>query len=277
MKSFEELLQKAERAHGHLCAGQVLGVRMALLGLDQLGIADPHGADRKRLVTFVEIDRCATDAIGMVTGCRLGKRTLKFRDWGKMAATFVDLALGQGVRVVALEGSRDLARQLYPQIENKSRQQMQAYRELPDAQLFRVERVQVAVDASGASRLQGGARGFWAVRGGRELWTPCPKQDPQMSAIFPQSAELQCTLSQPAPCHHPDRVRSTAVYFDKSHQPFAIRSVWVGDALAGPNRARPSEHPELAQRTSAHAPFQPSAKLLQRIPWTPQCLELAAG
>lgn len=148
MESFEELLQKAERAHGHLCAGQVLGVRMALLGLDQLGIADPHGADRKRLVTFVEIDRCATDAIGMVTGCRLGKRTLKFRDWGKMAATFVDLALGQGVRVVALEGSRDLARQLYPQIENKSRQQMQAYRELPDAQLFRVERVQVAVDAA---------------------------------------------------------------------------------------------------------------------------------
>jgi len=147
MESFEELLQKAERAHGHLCAGQVLGVRMALLGLDQLGIADPHGADRKRLVTFVEIDRCATDAIGMVTGCRLGKRTLKFRDWGKMAATFVDLASGQGVRVVALEGSRDLARQLYPQIENKSRQQMQAYRELPDAQLFRVERVQVAVDA----------------------------------------------------------------------------------------------------------------------------------
>ena len=148
MESFEELLQKAERAHGHLCAGQVLGVRMALLGLDQLGIADPHGADRKRLVTFVEIDRCATDAIGMVTGCRLGKRTLKFRDWGKMAATFVDLALGQGVRVVALEGSRDLARQLYPQIENKSQQQMQAYRELPDAQLFRVERVQVAVDAA---------------------------------------------------------------------------------------------------------------------------------
>jgi formylmethanofuran dehydrogenase subunit E len=146
MESFEVLLQKAERAHGHLCAGQILGVRMAMLGLDRLGIADPHGADRKRLVTFVEIDRCATDAIAMVTGCRLGKRTLKFRDWGKMAATFVDLASGQGVRIVALEGSRELARQLYPQIENKSQQQMQAYRELPDDQLFRLEQVEVAVD-----------------------------------------------------------------------------------------------------------------------------------
>src|SRR5205814_9294748 len=61
-----------------------------MLGLQKLGIEDPHGKDRKRLVTFVEIDRCATDAVAVVTGCRLGKRALKFRDWGKVAATFVD-------------------------------------------------------------------------------------------------------------------------------------------------------------------------------------------
>jgi len=146
MENLEELLERARVAHGHLCAGQILGVRMALLGLKELGISDPLGTDRKRLATFVEIDRCATDAIGLVTGCRLGKRTLKFRDWGKMAATFVDLASGEGVRIVALEGSRDLARNLYPHIESKSQQQMQAYRELPESQLFRVERVRVHVD-----------------------------------------------------------------------------------------------------------------------------------
>ena len=138
----------AEVAHGHMCPGQILGVRMAMLGMERLGIADPRGADRKRVVTFVEIDRCATDAIGMATGCRLGKRTLKFRDWGKMAATFVDLESGRGVRIVALENSRELARELYPHIENKSQQQMQAYRELSDAQLFREEQVKVAVDAA---------------------------------------------------------------------------------------------------------------------------------
>jgi formylmethanofuran dehydrogenase subunit E len=148
MESLDELLVKAEAAHGHLCAGQILGVRMALLGLDRLGIADPRGADRKRLVTYVEIDRCATDAIGMVTGCRLGKRALKFRDWGKMAATFVDLTSGRGVRIVALENSRELARELYPHVEPKSRQQMLAYRELSDAQLFREQRVRVNVDAA---------------------------------------------------------------------------------------------------------------------------------
>jgi len=99
--SFDTLLERAEAAHGHMCPGQILGVRMSLLGLKTLGIDDPLGADRKRLVTFVEIDRCATDAIGMVTGCRLGKRTLKYRDWGKMAATFVDLSKDEGVRIVA--------------------------------------------------------------------------------------------------------------------------------------------------------------------------------
>lgn len=148
MESLDELLKQAEVAHGHMCAGQILGVRMSLLGLGLLGIADPHGEDRKRLITFVEIDRCATDAIGLVTGCRLGKRTLKFRDWGKMAATFLDLTNQRAVRVTALETSRDLAAQHFPHLETKKAQQMAAYRELPDDQLFRFEWVTVQLDPS---------------------------------------------------------------------------------------------------------------------------------
>jgi formylmethanofuran dehydrogenase subunit E len=145
MESFDELLEKAEAAHGHLCAGQVLGVRMALLGLERLGIADPRGSNRKRLVTYVEIDRCATDAISLVTGCRLGKRALKFRDWGKMAATFVDLKTGRGLRIVALENSRELAEEHYPHLDSKNRRQMQAYRELPGEKLFSERWVRVVV------------------------------------------------------------------------------------------------------------------------------------
>src|SRR5881397_4371154 len=112
MDSLDNYLEQAEQAHGHLCAGQVLGVRLAMLGLEKLGIDDPRGKDRKRLVTFVEIDRCATDAIAVVTGCRLGKRALKFRDWGKVAATFVDLESGKAVRIAARESSKTLARQI---------------------------------------------------------------------------------------------------------------------------------------------------------------------
>ena len=138
MKSFDEYLQEAEVAHGHLCAGQVLGVRLAMLGLTKLGIDDPRGKDRKRLVTFVEIDRCATDAVAVVTGCRLGKRALKFRDWGKMAATFVDVNTGKAVRVAARESSKALARQMHPELPNKNSQQMLAYREMPEDDLFTV-------------------------------------------------------------------------------------------------------------------------------------------
>jgi formylmethanofuran dehydrogenase subunit E len=150
VEPFDELLTMAEAAHGHLCAGQILGVRMAMLGCQRLGIEEPRGRDRKRLVTFVEIDRCATDAIGVVTGCRLGKRALKFRDWGKMAATFIDLApadstQSRAIRIAARESSKELARVLHPEITNKNQQQMLAYRELSDADLFAEEWVRVTL------------------------------------------------------------------------------------------------------------------------------------
>jgi formylmethanofuran dehydrogenase subunit E len=143
MKSLQEYLDDAAVAHGHLCAGQVLGVRMAMFGLKKLGLEDPQGKDRKRIVTFVEIDRCATDAVMVVTGCRLGKRALKFRDWGKVAATFVNVETGKAVRVAARESSKALAKSMHPEIENKNQQQMLAYREMSDEQLFQAQPVHV--------------------------------------------------------------------------------------------------------------------------------------
>ena len=141
--TLDDYLAQAERAHGHLCAGQVLGVRMAILGLELLGIHDARGKDRKRLVTFVEIDRCLTDAVAMVTGCRLGKRALKFRDWGKAAATFIDVSTGRAVRLCAKESSKALARELYPELADKEQQQMLAYREMPSDDLFTTQWVKV--------------------------------------------------------------------------------------------------------------------------------------
>src|SRR6478672_7235702 len=118
---------------------------MALYGVRLLGLSDPAGADRKRLVTFIEIDRCASDAIPIVTGCRLGKRALKFRDFGKVAATFCDLLENRAVRVAAREAARGRAREMYPEIENPNQQQMRAYREMADEELFDVQGVSVAV------------------------------------------------------------------------------------------------------------------------------------
>jgi formylmethanofuran dehydrogenase subunit E len=74
---------------------------MTMCGLRLLGINDPKGEDRKKLLVFVEIDRCATDAIMALTGCRPGKRNMKVKDYGKMAATFINLESGKAVRVAS--------------------------------------------------------------------------------------------------------------------------------------------------------------------------------
>jgi formylmethanofuran dehydrogenase subunit E len=144
VKSLGEYLELAAQSHGHMCPGQVLGVRMAMLGLKALGIDDP-AKHRKRLMTFVEIDRCASDAVALVTGCRLGKRTLKFFDYGKVAATFADLESGNAVRVVARDDSRDKARSMFPELSDPSKQQLEAYKAMDDAELFTLHRVRVSV------------------------------------------------------------------------------------------------------------------------------------
>jgi formylmethanofuran dehydrogenase subunit E len=143
MKSLEEYLQLAAVAHGHLCAGQVLGVRLAMLGLRELGIDDPI-ADRKRIVTYVEIDRCVTDAVALVANSRLGKRALKFRDWGKVAATFCDLQTGRAVRIAAKESSKQAAKEMFPEM-GKDEGQQKAYAQLSDDVLFTKEWVKVDI------------------------------------------------------------------------------------------------------------------------------------
>ena len=140
---FEALLDESVKVHGHLCPGQVLGVKMSMLGLKKVGISDPRGNDRKKLIVFVEMDRCATDAVQSVTGCSLGKRSMKFMDYGKMAATFLNLETKSAVRVVALEEARELAKGYFPEIEDKYAAQLKAYKVMPDEELFSLADVSV--------------------------------------------------------------------------------------------------------------------------------------
>ena len=144
MKSLAEYLELAAQNHGHMCPGQVLGVRMAMRGLRELGFDDP-AKFRKRLVTFVEIDRCATDAVSLVTGCRLGKRSLKFLDYGKVAATFLDLETRRAVRVLARDDSRAKAKSMFPEIPEEAKRQLEAYKVMDEAELFVVENVEVSI------------------------------------------------------------------------------------------------------------------------------------
>ncbi|MFW8601423.1 FmdE family protein [Desulfobacterota bacterium M19] len=145
METFDELLNKATAIHGHICAGQVIGVRLAMLGLKLIGIDDPRGTERKKFYVLVEIDRCATDAIQTVTGCSLGKRSMKWLDHGIMAASFVNLENGRAVRILAREESRKLAGKYCPEIKEKYQQQLAAYRIMPEEELFDVQQVRIKV------------------------------------------------------------------------------------------------------------------------------------
>lgn len=143
METLDELIEQAAKAHGHLCPGQILGLRMGILGCRLVGVDDPK--KEKSLIVCVEIDRCATDAVSVATGCRLGKKTLKFFDYGKVAATFINTKTGCAYRVVARESSRALADELFSHLPTKKERQMAAYKSLPEDLLFSYEPVRVVL------------------------------------------------------------------------------------------------------------------------------------
>ena len=144
MQDFETLLKGSAEVHGHLCPGQAVGVRMAMLGCRLIGLNEPASHDQiKKLIVYVEMDRCTADAVAYATGVKLGRRSLKFIDHGIMAATFVNLETGKAFRVISTEESRDLAETYAPEIAEKHARQLEAYKRMPDSVLFRVQEVDV--------------------------------------------------------------------------------------------------------------------------------------
>lgn len=185
MDSFEALLNSSAQAHGHLCPGQVAGVRMAMLGCRLIGLDEPTRHDQiKKLIVYVEMDRCTADAVAHVTGVKMGRRSLKFMDYGIMAATFVNLETRQAFRVISTEDARDLASVYAPEIAEKYPQQLQAYKRMPDSVLFRVQQVDVSIpdsDMPGPTRYKATCANCGQVvrdrrevmQAGRVLCKPC--------------------------------------------------------------------------------------------------------
>ncbi len=147
MENFETLLAGSVKQHGHLCPGQVVGVRMAMIGCKLIHLNNPTHHDQiKKLIVYVEMDRCTADAVMYVTGVKLGRRSLKFMDYGIMAATFVNLESQKSIRVLSTEEARELATVYAPEVTGKYAQQTEAYKRMPDNVLFRVWDVQVRIN-----------------------------------------------------------------------------------------------------------------------------------
>ena len=141
MKGLEDYIQAASKNGQPPRPGIILALRMCLLALKRLEIADPN--QRKRsLVVIVETDRCLPDAIQLVTGCRLANRTLKLRDMGKMAATFVDLESDRAIRVAARESANKKSVVQFSGID-RLEALARAYRAFPDEELCDAKWVKV--------------------------------------------------------------------------------------------------------------------------------------
>jgi formylmethanofuran dehydrogenase subunit E len=188
MEAFETLLENSAAAHGHLCPGQAVGVRMAMLGCKLIGLDEPTRHDQiKKLIVYVEMDRCAADAVASTTGVKLGRRSLKFMDYGIMAATFVNLETGKAIRIISTEESRDLAEAYAPEIEDQHARQLEAYKRMPDSVLFRVQQVKANVpeeDLPGPTRYKATCSGCGqvvrdhreVVEGGQIFCKPCAEK-----------------------------------------------------------------------------------------------------
>lgn len=174
MDRFEDILSASVKNHGHFCPGQVVGVRMAMLGCRLIGLDNPRQDNQiKKLIVYVEMDRCAADAVAYVTGAKLGRRSLKYVDYGIMAATFLNLETNQAYRIISTEESRDLINKYAPEFNDKTTQEIEAYKRMPESILFRVQKVHVAMsefDLPGPTRKKVTCEGCGqVVRDNREV------------------------------------------------------------------------------------------------------------
>ncbi|CAO0824338.1 formylmethanofuran dehydrogenase subunit E [Desulfarculales bacterium] len=140
----DQLVAASSRAHGHLCPGQVIGVRMAILGLGLLGYSCSLGwPEIKNVMGIVEIERCLADAVATVSGLRFGRGSLKLINQGLLAVTFLDLPSDRAVRLLSRDQARDLAVAYAHNLPSPQAAQVAAYRMMSDDELFQVQWVKV--------------------------------------------------------------------------------------------------------------------------------------
>jgi formylmethanofuran dehydrogenase subunit E len=134
MSDFDVYLKKAGDLHGHICTGIALGMKISLAAMKHLGLKP--GERHKNLIVYTEIDRCMTDAVQTITGCSLGHRSLKHVDYGKFAATFVNLDTGKAVRGTVKEHFSN---------EETIEKTLEKLARIPDIELVTLEEVTINI------------------------------------------------------------------------------------------------------------------------------------
>ncbi len=171
-RDIQVLLDNVAARHRHLCPRQVLGVRIGLAGAHALGLDAPR-TDR-RLLVIVETDGCFADGVSVATGAVVGRRTLRVVDYGKVAATVIDVRTEAAVRVRPRDDSRERAAAFAPGERRRYFAQLAGYRLMPDEELLLIHPVQTVVPV-GRLLSRSGVRARCAACGEeiineREVW-----------------------------------------------------------------------------------------------------------
>lgn len=139
------LLKQTESLHKHLCPRQVLGIRMSLYAGELFGLTLPQPFEQKRIFAFVETDGCFADGISVGSNCWLGRRTLRLMDYGKIAATFVDMQTNRAIRIYPHPESRTHATQFAPNAKSRWHAMLTAYQIMPNELLLRWQSVHLTI------------------------------------------------------------------------------------------------------------------------------------
>lgn len=155
MADLQLLLNASAALHkDHLCPRQVLGVRMGLYAGILLGINLPQ--TDKRLVSLVETDGCMADGVMVATGSSFGHRTMRLMDYGKTAATFVDLYSERAIRISPAFEARARSRFYAPSAPSRWHAQLAAYQIMPDEELLDAQVVVLTISLKAIISSHGG-------------------------------------------------------------------------------------------------------------------------
>lgn len=135
----QPLLEKSTREHSHLCPRQILGVRIGLTGMKVLGFDTPPS--NKQLLVITETDGCFADGLSAATNCSVGHRTLRVEDFGKVAATFVNVKTGRSFRITPRLDIRERACDYFQNKLQHYTAQLEAYQIMPYEEMLLIEEV----------------------------------------------------------------------------------------------------------------------------------------
>jgi formylmethanofuran dehydrogenase subunit E len=139
MSDLQALLDLSAARHSHLCPRQILGVRIGLAAGEALKLPLPRRD--KRLLVILETDGCFADGVEVATGTSVGRRTLKVVDYGKIAATFIDVNTETAVRIAPQLDIRDRSWVYAPEERRRYFAQLVGYQQIPDAELLTIQPV----------------------------------------------------------------------------------------------------------------------------------------